>query len=110
VLRTVPPLSSEARDARAQANDVAAFGALLAELVKHTRGPPAPPGAPRAAPNYALTRHASAPPRRTRARGPPPALLVLARSCCSAEPADHPTMEQAREICARVWQSVAPVA
>lgn len=81
---------------------MAAFGDLLHELVKHTR--PARGGGAGYTPSYALTRTASAPP--TRLRGPPPALLVLVRGCRSADPADHPTMEQAREICRRVLQSV----
>ena len=82
---------------------MAAYGDLLHELVKRAR-----PSAPGYTPSYALTRTASAPANRARV-GPPPALMVLARGCRSADPADHPTMEQAREICRRVWQSVAPL-
>ncbi|KAK9831362.1 hypothetical protein WJX81_005870 [Elliptochloris bilobata] len=91
-----PPLS--------QADDVAAFGELLHELVKRAR-----PAAPGYTSSFALTRTTSAPPNCARL-GPPPALLVLAKGCRSADPADHPTMEQAREICQHVWQSVAPLA
>lgn len=67
-----------------------AFGELLCALIKPALG------AAGRAPSYALTRTASAPPRQAAAlmRGPPPALLVLARGCRSADPGDHPTMEQ----------------